>query len=404
MILRKRFFKWLLFCGVMPVAILALIGNAAIWMYLFRAGLDRTAWAVMAATGILVVSLSLAYIVYRVMRKSIDKRLSNPYHELLEAGDWLMQTAFEQDPTLTSISDDEQADEVGVKLTPVQQRLEEWFYDMRRELEAGLTAHVETMERDLELAKDFQRSLLERPYPQVPSVHVEGHLRLSFHHCYQPASALGGDFFDILKLGPDSAGVFIADVMGHGTRSALITSILRTLIGDLMSQGGNARHFLTEMNKQFCELLENVPDFLFASAFYFVADTTSRIATFATAGHPSPFLMRSKVGKVHRLEVPPPMGAALGLIPDESFTAGHCRLNPGDVFIFYTDGVYEAANHKGEEYGIQRMEKALNALRYKNVREIVDGLLESVMAFCGDQPVADDICIIGVEVNDRAAQ
>jgi serine phosphatase RsbU (regulator of sigma subunit) len=260
------------------------------------------------------------------------------------------------------------------------------------------------MQRDLELAKDFQMAMLERPYPRVPEIHVEGRLRLDFHHRYEPASALGGDFFDIVTLGPDCAGILVADVMGHGTRSALITSILRTLLGDLVQQGRNAPHFLNEINKQFCGLLKSVPNPIFASAYYFVADTTARVATYSSAGHPPPFHMRRSLGRITRLKLPPPHGTALGVIPDESYPGGHCRLMPEDVFIFYTDGVYEAHNAKGEEFGVERMGKVLRKLMYKpSCREIVDGLLASVKDFVGEEPVADDICIVAVEVTTRAA-
>jgi serine phosphatase RsbU (regulator of sigma subunit) len=260
------------------------------------------------------------------------------------------------------------------------------------------------MQRDLDLAKDFQRAYLERPYPKIPAMHIEGRLRLEFYHRYKPQLALGGDFFDIITLGPDCAGVFVADVMGHGTRSALITSILRTLIGDLIQQGRNARHFISEMNKQFCGLLKSVPSPLFASAFHFVADTTARVATFSSAGHPAPFHIRRSLGRISRLEVPEPRGAALGLLPREEFTGGHCRLIPGDVFFFFTDGVYEAHNRQGEEFGMGRLESVLRTLMYKEMPYIVDGVMDALVEFVGDEPVADDICMVSVEVTTSAAK
>ena len=97
-----------------------------------------------------------------------------------------------------------------------------------------------------------------------------------------------------------------------------------------------------------------------------------------------------------------PRGAALGLMPLETYTGGYCRLVDGDVFVFFTDGVYEAHNMRGEEFGIARMEKVLRGLMYKNAREIVDGMMQAITQFVGDEPVTDDICIIAVEVTTKS--
>ena len=89
------------------------------------------------------------------------------------------------------------------------------------------------------------------------------------------------------------------------------------------------------------------------------------------------------------------------MIPDESFSGGHCRLVPDDVFLFFTDGVYEAFNRKREEFGMERMEATLKKLMYKNVKELVDGLLEEVMLFADSQPLEDDLCVIALEITTK---
>ncbi len=260
------------------------------------------------------------------------------------------------------------------------------------------------MEADLALARDFQLAYLNRPYPNIPETHYEGHLRLKFHHWYNPALALGGDFFDIMPLASDTAGVFIADVMGHGARSALITAILRTLLRDLKGQGRNARHYITQVNKSMCEIMRGFPQPLFASAFYFVPDTTSRVATFSTAGHPAPFHVRRSLGRLTRLSVPSPHGAALGIIPDESYTGGHIRLIDNDGFIFFTDGAYEAANAEGEEFGLSRMIEVIRACLYKDGPTIVKNIETAIRRFAGDTPLSDDICIVAVDVTTQSEE
>lgn len=363
------------------------------------------AWSVWIPVIISVlISLGVLIGVVYVARRAMARRFLSPSKEVTEAGVWVLQSALGR--TLDSMMPELRSQIVsGRDLTPLQKDLERWLSTMRQGYEDEMVMRTTKMQRDLELAKDFQRAMLERPYPRIPDVHIEGRLRLDFHHNYEPASALGGDFFDILTLGPDCAGIFIADVMGHGTRSALITAILRTLLGDLLPQGRNAPHFLSEVNKAFCSLLKSVPSPLFASAFYFVTDTTARVATFSSAGHPPPFHLRRSLGRITRIETPQPRGTALGVIPDESYSGGHCRLIPEDVFIFFTDGVYEAHNAEGDEFGIARMEKILRKAMYKkNGRQIVDELLRNLKEFVGDEDMDDDVCIVSVEVTTRAPE
>lgn len=327
----------------------------------------------------------------------------DPMHELVEAGLWVTDKASERlqiaRPGVPSeLREDLQLGESTPSRT--MRDLDEWMHTLKQEMHDTIYAQTYEMQKDIELARDFQMAYLDRPYPNIPSNHIEGRLRLKFSHRYEPALALGGDFFNIVRLSDDCAGIFIADVMGHGTRSALITAILRTLISDLIQQGRNARHFISEINKQFCTLISGIPSPQFASCFYFVADVTGRVGTYTTAGHPAPFLLRRSVGRIQRLNTPDP-GAALGLLSEEEYTGGHTRLQDGDIFLFYTDGFYEATNEANEEFGFQRMEQVMKSLLYKSCDEVLDGMMSAVRDFAGEEPVADDICLIAVEVTTR---
>jgi serine phosphatase RsbU (regulator of sigma subunit) len=391
------------------------IGKFAMAVLPVRGGLVWTVphWIVVAGPGgqtasaglITAAAVTLASMIFFVLsiwllRRRMQQRVLKPLAQRVHAGDWVMRNALVRSPQsrLADIAEQHRA----VDSERLIEQLDEWLAGYEKEFHDEVNLRTAKMRHDLDLARDFQRAILERPYPRVPDVYVKGRLRLEFCHSYHPASALGGDFFNIIKLGRSTAGIFVADVMGHGTRSALITSMLRTLIGDLMGLGRNAPHFLSEMNKQFHGILLSVPNPLFASAFYFVADTTARVATYSSAGHPPPYHIRRHVGHVSRLTVPPPRGAALGAIADEEYSGGHCRLVKDDVFIFYTDGVYEAFNSAREEFGVHRMEKALKKHMYGSLQDIVDGLLRAVLEFAGDEPMADDVCIVGMEVTTRA--
>ncbi len=319
----------------------------------------------------------------------IRRRVLDPMRESSEAGVWALRTAFGRGKP-------------AARSTPIQKELAAWFGKLQQDLQRQSATMSADVARDLELATEFQQAFLNRPYPDVPEVHLPGRLRLEFYHRYQPALAMGGDFFDVTAISNDCAGVFVGDVMGHGTRSALIVAILRTLIAEQSRRARNAPHFLRELNNEFCKLLRTLPQPFFASAAYFVADTTSRIATYSVAGHPPPFYLHRAVGRVTRLELPRPHGVALGLMPGEEYGGGSVRLNDGDAFIFFTDGVYEAANAQGVEFGLHQLERVIRTNVYRSSREILDAVSEAIAQFAGEQPVADDICLVAVDVRSDA--
>jgi len=414
---QTRLSRRILFATVFPFVLVLLFINVIAWWivvgsYLSGPGpvdiaaLKEAGWVSFVPAGILLVLGVVSVFMVKGWERYVGRLYRNavvtPHRELLEAGDWILRTALGRKSLLLG-SGLSAASKVSPEVTPIQKDLQKWLHRLLQDIQDEYVAQTEEMQRDLSLARDFQQAYIDRAYPKIPAVHVEGRLRLEFYHRYEPALALGGDFYNIITLGPDSAGVFISDVMGHGTRSALITAIIRTLIDDLAPQARNARHFLTEMNRQFCALLTSVPNPLFASAFYFVADTTARVVTYSSAGHPAPFHVRRSVGRINRLEVPMPRGAALGMIPDEQYTGGYARLIDGDLFLFFTDGLYEAHNIHGEEFGIKRMEEVLRRDMYKNAKEIVDGMMDAVSSFVSYEPIMDDICIVAVEVTSKSA-
>lgn len=341
---------------------------------------------------------AIIYGLFQLALRQGHRWFYDPMRESTEAGLWILRTAYGEDAKKYEALQQSWAAYITERTSQVQRDLTRWLNKWRQELLAQNSTFSLELKRDLEMATEFQQAFLSRPYPRIPEVHIEGRLRLEFNHRYQPALAMGGDFFDITQLAPDCAGILIADVMGHGTRSALIVSILRTLIAELSRRGRNAPHFLRELNTNFCTMLKSLPSPFFASASYFVVDTTSRMATYAFAGHPPPFYLHRAVGRVTRLEIPKPQGAAMGLIPNEEYGAASVRLNPGDAFLFFTDGVYEAANHNGEEFGLARLEKVLRAHVYRSSPDILDAVIKAIQEFAGDEPVADDICLVTVDI------
>jgi phosphoserine phosphatase RsbU/P len=269
------------------------------------------------------------------------------------------------------------------------------------QLNEELAIQTAEIQRDLQVAREFQESLMPRSYPEIPSPPGGDGLALDFHHVYRPTNSVGGDFFDVIKLSDHRAAIFIADVMGHGARSALVTAILRTLLQDLVRHGEDPAEFLSLLNRQFSSIIQQSNQFIFVSAFYLLIDTERALATFASAGHPPPLVADRGARRVTPLIEKLTDNPALGLFPDTTYTSFSRLIKANDVFLLFTDGVFETMNSAGEEFGHERLCHAVE----RSLDVPMDLLTQRVMGaldeFRGAQAPADDICLVACEI--RAA-
>lgn len=265
-------------------------------------------------------------------------------------------------------------------------------------LEFDLARKTAAIEADLEMARDFQEALMPHEYPQVPTDGHGGTICLDFHHIYQPASTVGGDFFDVLKLSDHRAGIFIADVMGHGARSALVTAILRALLQNLAFGTDDPAHFMASLNHHFHAIVRESHETIFVSAFYVIIDTLTATAVCASAGHPSPFVAHRQTGAIAPLLGSLRSNPALGIFPDARYSNWSRPVQAGDLFLLFTDGVHEAQNAAAEEFGLERMRAVIAAGLKQSGRELGQAVVDAVHEFIAPAAPEDDICMVTVEV------
>jgi sigma-B regulation protein RsbU (phosphoserine phosphatase) len=252
---------------------------------------------------------------------------------------------------------------------------------------------------DLEMAKNLQQSLLPDSYPSFPASASPEDSDFRFVHRFCPATELAGDLFSVFPLSDTRAGIFICDVMGHGVRSALVTAMVRALVDNATSVADKPGEFLTEMNRRLAGLLRSSRGPMFATAFYLIADSTTGRLCYATAGHPPPLHLQRHSGVVAPLRVPTPRGPALGLFPEAAYGLEECSLSVGDVILLYTDGLFEVTSPDGqEEYGQGRLLAAAQQHLHLPTPDLCDTLIAEVRAFADGAPLADDVCLLGVEV------
>ena len=207
------------------------------------------------------------------------------------------------------------------------------------------------MDADLALARGVQQALLPRSYPVFPTGVAVGRSALQFCHRWIPSEKVAGDLFDVFPAGENAAGIFLFDVMGHGVRAALVTALLRGLVHEQIHLADRPGLFLEQINRGLLTLLGQTGDLVFVTAVYMVIDATTGKASMASAGHPAPLHLRRSAGAVVPLAQPEGPGPALGLLSDPVYDRVETTLEAGDALLLFTDGLFEAANASGEEFG-----------------------------------------------------
>ena len=274
----------------------------------------------------------------------------------------------------------------------------------QKRLAEQVAAYDAQMKADLELAHKLQESLLPHSYPSFPQAARVEDSALRFHHRYFWTSQLGGDFFNVQNLSDTEAGVLICDVMGHGVRSALVTAMLRALVGDLEMHAADPGNFLSEMNRKLAAILKQIEEPIYATAIYLVADVAAGQIRYAKAGHPAPLHLRPQAGIAEPLPFPSHAGAALGLFEKGDFITSHRPIAPGDKILLFTDGLFEMPNAEDEDYGQERLLAAARQRMNLPLPELMDGLIADVRAFAGGEDFCDDVCLLGMEVARTASR
>lgn len=268
-----------------------------------------------------------------------------------------------------------------------------------------LNERNQILEADLRMAREVQLAMLpfqDTPVAEIARSNGSQPLALNLYNRYNAARTLGGDFFDVLRLSPSQAGVFICDVMGQGARAALLTAILRALLGDLSATARQPDRFLGRLNTRLMDVLktENTP--IFASAFYACFDLQQRTLVYSNAGHPWPFLLDKRKPKLESLGAGQRPGPALGLFRDAEFPKLSAHLAPQQSWLLYTDGLYETCDAQGQSFGIERVRAFVDRQLAQPAPQILDGLIRSLAEFCGTKEIGDDVCLVAVEAVCRA--
>ena len=248
-------------------------------------------------------------------------------------------------------------------------------------------------ERDLRIAREIQMGLL----PADVSAQTQG-TGLEVHGALEPARQVGGDLFEVLRLGPDRLLVAVGDVSGKGIPAALFMAVAMTLLRSLARQGHAPEEILRRLND---ELLEQNPRGMFVTLQCLVFDLATGRVTCASAGHHA--AVRVAPGTAPELAFTT-SGRVLGLMPSEAISSETLRLRPGEVFVLFTDGVSEAFDPNEDLFGEERLMAQLRASPEQSARDITRGVLEAVHGHAAGAQQSDDITVVSVRYVGRPSE
>lgn len=234
-------------------------------------------------------------------------------------------------------------------------------------------------EIELEDAREVERRLLPGAIPQIEGCEIAC--------AWQPAGSVGGDYFDVLKFSERRAGLCIADVMGKGFPAALVMSNLQAAVRATGSENLPPRQIAAQLNRI---VSSNLAAGKFITLFYALADTGSNRMIYSNAGHNAPILMRQDGSHV-RLEQG---GAALGVVASGQYDQAEINLCRGDRLLLFTDGITEAINAQGDEFGEDRLIDILRSNRAAGATQLEKIIMDEVNDFSGGNLNDDSTMIV----------
>jgi phosphoserine phosphatase RsbU/P len=251
-----------------------------------------------------------------------------------------------------------------------------------REIDEGRAARRRDHKRDREAeeARLIQRALLPTSLPQIPGIDVAT--------AWQPADGVGGDCYDVIASG-SLLGIAIADVAGKGLPAALLMSNLQAAVRAFAQNAAEPAGLCGNLNRLLCRHMVSGRFVTFCFVWF---DAERHTIQYANAGHNPPLLVRAN-GSVDRLG---DGGTVLGVFAEAIYTQSTLSLDPGDRLLLYTDGITEARNAAGEEFGEERLARVASAPDMPSAESLKDHILRELAAFTGGT-FDDDATLIVVD-------
>jgi sigma-B regulation protein RsbU (phosphoserine phosphatase) len=247
---------------------------------------------------------------------------------------------------------------------------------------------LERTEFEMETARGIQQSLLPESPPRIEGFELAA-LNL-------PARQVGGDFYDFIPVSKDKWGIIIADVSGKGVPAALFMALSRTLVRANVAEDTTASQAMEKANHL---ISQEAKMGMFVTLFYAVLDPQKKRLQYVNAGHNPPFVAKKGSRDVILLRA---KGIAMGVIDDAALEEKDIDLDKNDIVVFYTDGITEAINGAGEQFGEKRLVETINDNIDLPPKELIARVKDTVFTFAQGQPQHDDFTLVVLKAAQEA--
>ena len=314
---------------------------------------------------------------------ALAKSITGSVHQLFAGTERVRQGDFTHK---IAVKTDDQLGELSVSFNSMTASIEDLLVQ---------AAEKKRLEEELRIAHEIQMSLLPQGPLQMPGLSVTA--------LCVPAREVGGDYYDFLPLDDHRVGVLIADVSGKGTSAALYMAELKGLMLSLSENHSSPRELLIAANRIIAHHLDARS---FITMTYAVVDLRKRIMTYARAGHTPLIYVPGDGGGARGVRILVPDGMVVGLKLDngEMFSRllqeETIALRPGDLYLFFTDGISEAMNVHDDCFGESRLGELVQAHAHLPSAELRERVLREIAAFVGDAPQHDDMTMILLKVDE----
>jgi sigma-B regulation protein RsbU (phosphoserine phosphatase) len=248
------------------------------------------------------------------------------------------------------------------------------------------------MERELQMAREVQASLLPHETPQVPG--------WEFAARWQPAREVAGDYYDFIPVdfnlakgsepaqGLGSLGIVIADVSDKGMPAALFMALTRSIVRASVGHAPSPADGIARANRLICA---DSTGGMFVTLFYALLNPEAGEITYVNAGHNPPLLYRAEQDRLVELTR---TGMALGVVADSPFEQRTVHLDPGDFVLLYTDGVTDATDAHLQDFGMERLRRVILEHRHAPATDVVAALEQAIGDFAGSTAPFDDTAVV----------
>ncbi|KAB2879868.1 SpoIIE family protein phosphatase [bacterium] len=244
----------------------------------------------------------------------------------------------------------------------------------------------EELHKEMEIAGKIQQAILPHEFPHIENLDIAGKSI--------PCQAVGGDFYDILKLNDSQVGICIGDVSGKGVPGAIMMSVLYTSFRGKVFEYKTTAEMVSSLNNILCI---NTAEGRFATFFYCTLDFERLVMYYTNAGHNPPMILKKSGDWISLREG----GVVLGFLPDQEYRQMTKLIDHGDIIVLYTDGVTEVFNDRDELFGDDRLKKIISEHAHLSAKEIQNHIIEHVRNFAPDTDQQDDITLVVIKVEQQ---